>query len=223
MFSNCPYGEYHRVKGYSRRARAYHSFISGAREKFKGTPSLNQVSGDLVAVVGDYVYLPLHYLDNMVNPMKIGLVQKHFIRKEALTPELIITLCGYRPQALFGGEIRDYQEKHVPIFLRGLRDRLPSLLDQAIEIDPSIKTRVAKVTNVGRKAILESLKPNVGSFVDIHGAHWSYDGQYITSKDSHVGFALVYKIAEVRILPVSGQEVKVTDDAQVTDITVFTD
>lgn len=216
----CPYGKRVRVRGPTPRARSFYSFISDAKKAHEGLPWLGSPSGDSVALVGDYVYLPMAHMHNYVNSVEIEGMKGQFVPRSSLTPAVVKMLLEYRPQALFGGEIRSYQNEGVPIFARGLLECLPELVAEVKREYPSLAVYFAKTTNVGRKARLSTLKPDVGTFVDIHGASWRWDGEYLYSENSRGAFMLT-RFSEVRIKPLPDEFVKVTDDAQVTRETIF--
>ena len=73
------------------------------------------------------------------------------------------------------------------------------------------------MTNVGRKARLKTLTPNIGEFKDIHGGLWTWDGMYITSENTKASFTLVEtrEIEECRIKPKDDIIVQVSDERQV--------
>jgi hypothetical protein len=92
-----------------------------------------------------------------------------------------------------------------------------------IEQSEHAKRIYQSFTNVGRKAILDTLTPNIGKFVDTHGDGWTWDGEWLASTNSHSPFMLVKKFSEIKIKPDKGQVVKITDEKQVNSETRFVD
>lgn len=217
----CPYAEYRRKRGPTRRAASYSKFISEAKQQYQGVSCLNSPAGDSVHVVGDYVFLPLSYLKNFVNPLEInGLRHEKFVPMSELNAQLIVKLVNFKPLALLGGEIKSYQERHVPDMLRGLKELFPDLVREAVSIDPELAKRFEQTTSVGRKALLRTLKPNCGTFKVTHKADWVWDGEYLTSINYPASFTFT-RFSEIKIKPLADEYVTVTSDEQVTSETIF--
>ena len=124
-----------------------------------------------------------------------------------------------------GGEIKSYQDESVPLFLLHLREQFKELYEQLVETYPRAAEILSKHTNVGRKARLGSLTPNVGTFNETSSskveAHWVWDGEYLTSVDKKTSFLIVYNFSEIRIKPSLDAVVTITDEAQVNESTIF--
>lgn len=169
----------------------------------------------------NYVYVPVAHLKNYVNSLDIGSKYDKFIPRDRFTAKMIVDIANFRPEALFGGVITSYQKEEVPKFLKSLKEVFPELAEEACKLDPSLRSRFESVaSNVGRKAYLSTLEPNVGTFKDIHSGEWKWDGEYILSTNSHMSFGLC-SFSEVRLKPLARQVVVISDDAQVTDKTEF--
>jgi hypothetical protein len=144
-----------------------------------------------------------------------------FLKKENFTPEVIIELIKFRPRTIFTGEeIKTYQEKVPPLFLKHLSEQMPEFFKLVIGTDEYCKKRYSEFSNIGRKAIVQTLSPNIGLFKDIHGGLWSWDGDNLFSKNSKMSFGLC-KFSEVTLKPLKDQVVCITDEKQVNDLTVF--
>jgi hypothetical protein len=85
--------------------------------------------------IGDYIYL--HYAHINMNEGVPFLAKSYlfssgmpFLLKKDFTLENIIKMIKFRPQALFGGEITEYQQKTVPLFLQHLQLKYPELFGQ---------------------------------------------------------------------------------------------
>ena len=144
-----------------------------------------------------------------------------FLKKEKFTKENIEYLIHFRPQAWMGGEITTYQKEEVPKFVKHLQEKCPGLFKEVLEYDPTIQTIVAAYSYKGRKAILQTLTPNIGKFVDIHKGEWIWDGEYLISLNSHASFMRVNKFDEIRVKPKGRDEVQITEDSQVNEKTEF--
>ncbi len=239
----CPYGHYHKYEGFTPKARAYATWINEQKKKYEGIPYIKEHS-EVLASVGDYVFLPYTHMDMA----DVGWIQKDtglfgkgcaFLKKELFTPETILKLINFRPQAMMGGEISSYQQESIPKFVKHLQEKCPDLLKEAerLEIKKALnlgktneenhffKSRIRRILEEysykGRKAILQTLTPNIGKFVDIHKGEWLWDGEYLTSLNSHASFMLVDKFDEIKIKPKPRITVTITEDSQVNDKTEF--
>lgn len=238
----CPYGSYRKYTGFTSKARGYSSWIEEQEKKYEGVPYLKDHT-DILAFIGDYVFLPYSHMDMA----DIGWIQRNtgflgkgcaFLKKELFTPQTILNLIDFRPQAAMGGEIRNYQEKSVPKFIKHLQEKCPDLLKEVEKLEIKkvldlghknegsfFRSRIRKILEEysykGRKAILQTLTPNVGKFIDIHKADWVWDGEYLTSLNGKASFMLIDKYDEIKIKPKERAEVIITDDNQVNDKTEF--
>lgn len=213
----CPYGLWHVETGYTRRANRFREWVRARMQKYDGVAFLDIPSVKL-AVVGDFIYLPYPHMNNMKELFEKGC----FVPKEKFTVDKVLELCRLRPQAMFGGEIKSYQKDVVPSFVVHLREKMHGFYEELCKRDSSIAERLKSYSNVGREALLSTVKPNVGVLTGIHGDEWAWDGEYLTMTGKQAGFALV-KHSEVRIRPVDGAVVKVCSEDQTDDKTVFID
>ena len=221
-WQRCPYGKFRTQTGYTPRARAYGTWIYDRKKEYE---NVGRLSGhtDMMAIVGDYVFLPYAHMtmnENVPFIAKGGafLHGNCFLPKEHFTIDNIIKICNFRPQALFGGEIKTYQQEEVPKFLIHLSECMPDLFDVLCGQYERAKTAFEERNYVGRKALLSTIKPNIGELKDIHGGLWTWDGTYLTSKNSHASFLLIERkeYTELRIKPTEEAIVKITDNDQVT-------
>ena len=179
----------------------------------------------------DLVYIPISFLglnENIEFVSGGGFFSNNLpiIKRSDFDNEEFISkrIVNFHPRALMGVVIWDYQEKEIPKFLQWLKDLDPALFDKvkALNLD---HPAFAKMTNVGRKAVLQTLNPYVGAFIDIHGGIWSWDGEYLYSSNSCASCVIIgmREIQECILKPTDGAIVKVTDDNQVNDNTEFID
>jgi hypothetical protein len=224
-WDKCPYGKKNYEFGYTKRAKKYREWINEKKENYKDIGSLSNYS-KMMAVVGDFVFLPYSFM-NMCEKVpfehKGGFMLEGslFLPLKDFTVENIKLLVEFRPQALMGGEITSYQKEEVPLFLMHLKEQMPDLYKSVCEISDVAKIKSEKITNIGRKARLFSLTPNVGKFIDIHKGEWIWDGEWLTSLNSSASFMLVRDFEELKIKPIGNPLVTITDEQQVNENTVF--
>ena len=225
--NRCPYGQYHKETGFTKRAGKYSSWIREQEEKHQGIQCLSCPT-KVMTVVGDYVYLP--YAHMTMNEDVPFSQHSHFltsgncfIERVHFTVDNIINLVEFRPHAMMGGEIKSYQKEEVPKFLQHLKEQMPKLFNAVTQKSDHAMKLLGEFSNIGRKAILETLTPNMGQFKDIHGGLWTWDGKALRSTNSKTSFMLVNKIKELILIPEDNQKVTITDEQQVNNNTVFLD
>lgn len=225
----CPYGKQTCSEGPTMMAKSFSKWCSDEKEKYVGESERLSSPNDGIYNIGDYVYLNYAHIefDNHKVPflrmstfMTSG---RPFLKLEDFNLETIKSIVDNRPEAMMGGEIKDYQNKSVPLFVRHLSEKYPELYKQLIAEYPERMLTEKQLSNIGRKAKISTLRPNIGEFVDIHGGKWAWDGEYLISSNSKASFMLVDSFSELRIKPSEAAGVKVTDDAQVTEETIFID
>jgi len=223
-YSRCPYGTYSKIDGFTRRARKYYSWLSDKKDLYKDVLDALRQASDVMAIIGDFIYLPYSFMtmnDDIPFKEKGGFFAKGccFLNKEFFNIDTVVKICTFRPQAMMGGEIKSYQKEEVPKFVKHLSEQFPDLYKELCNRLENISN--ISLTNVGREAYLNTLKFDVGEFKDIHGATWQWDGKYLISNNSHASFMLISKFDELRLIPREDVTVKITDDNQVSDKTIF--
>lgn len=225
---NCPHGSWECATGYSMMANKFYSWISEFEQAHKDAYRARLKAPKKLEYFMDMVYIPISYLSlnegiafirggGMFNSAK-PVIARELFTKEFISEKII----KFKPRDLFGGEIKDYQEKEVPKFLLWLKQLDYALYEQVREMNPGYHG-FAGMTNVGRKAVLQTLNPNTGTFTDIYGGIWTWDGEYLYSNNTHASFTLIEtrEIQECRLKPKGNVIVKVCDDAQVNYKTEF--
>lgn len=186
----CPYGWMRTVTGPTRRAASFGTFIRGARERFKGVPFLKAPPNRL-AFVGDYAYLPYTHMSMCMDVPFLAhggafRTDIPFIHKDDWTIENVLKLVRFRPEALLGGEITDYQRKMVPLFVQHIRELDPPMFAKLAEEIPSYDVAP---NYVGRSAYLNTLRHGISINANVHKDYpvcWHWDGEKLTTKSQHV-------------------------------------
>lgn len=156
--SNCPYGKRSKKYGFTPRAQKYNEWIIDKKKKYEGITYLNGYSMDILHVIGDYIFLPYSFM-NKCEKIPWGIEANYqnggafysgsyWLKKEHFTKENIIELIKYRPQALFGGEITEYQKKIVPKFIIHLKENFPDIVEELCEEVPKVKEVLESHTDI---------------------------------------------------------------------------
>jgi hypothetical protein len=219
--NRCPYGRYTEEEGFTKRANGFYEWMSKREEKY--SELINAVTIDLnkLAVIDEYVYLPLPWLKNYVNKVE-GLVNGSFIKLEDFTVEKINEIFEYRPQALFGGEIKAFQREHIPRFMQHLKEELPKLYEKFLKKYPEKAERILeKIENfVGRKAYVKTLA--IGAVINESNGKFIFDGEYLVSDNWKSAFLpFRAKTSVLSILVTDEMLIDITDNAQVDENTKF--
>ena len=131
-----------RINGYSRKAKSYGKIRKNYKEQY---PELEDKYRKIQLTDGTYfngfVYTTLPYLeDNQViqDKMKeIDTVNKfEFIKKELFFDEEFVTaLLTHKPTDCFGKELKEWQEKKLPNFLKNLKLRSKIIYKELLKYD----------------------------------------------------------------------------------------
>jgi hypothetical protein len=136
FLSRCVYGRFDSSKSPSPRAKGFYTWKDEQKKLIETLPRCPSFSvGNFIEEIGDYVYL--NYSHITMNEGVPFLAKSYlfdsgmpFLLKKDFTLENIIKMIKFRPQALFGGEITEYQQKTVPLFLQHLQLKYPELFGQ---------------------------------------------------------------------------------------------
>lgn len=191
LFGHCVYGKVRREEGYTTNAyRNGGAWRTKARETAKaGPPDLDYPNPQAVTYIGDYVWLPYPFM-NHSDGERLGTKfpsysswlssGSEFMKREDFTPEMVVLLCRLRPQALMGGEITDYQKKHLPRFLYDLGKIDPDLLKAAIALYPVIEQKLPKLADLkNAMAQISKITPGTRVSLEKDGISGLWDGEHI--------------------------------------------
>lgn len=229
---SCPYGRPSYEGGPTKRAKKYRTWISDRKERHKDQFRKLGSYKDMIAVVGDYIFLPYAHMNMNKNVPFLahgGVFANgsHMIPAKDFTPDMIANILSYSPQAMIGGTITSYQKEVIPKFVKHLQENMPDMFSDVAAIYPSIKEILTSYSYVGRKAYLHSLRSGV-TLLKYHDTsnlktqNWIWDGTYLSSIDTGLSFAIVeYSEISIRIKPKDGVTVEITSDDQVDNNTKF--
>lgn len=228
--SRCKYGRISVAHGYTSRAKKYYEFDSEYR-KHESLHKLRYPSKKL-GLIGDIVVFPYPHiyiketesgelkLDNPCFGSNIA-----FINYDKFTAEFINKLCSFRPQAMMGGTITDYQKKEVPLFLAHLKEVLS---ERYAEVKAKYPNLVREINYIGRKALLKTIAPSYVTYESRQypqfDEKWRWDGETLIRESGYVSSFNVtkdYEVLEIKIKPTDKSVITISSNEQVTDSTVF--
>lgn len=227
----CKFGSVNNIKGYTSRAQKYWKF----KNEWKEHEQYNKLSHppNKLGVIDDRVVFPYPYVRIKETETGLKITDPSFgnsiayIDMKKFTPDLIYRICTFRPQAMMGGEIRDYQKETVPLFLAHLEEVLPEKYESFIKAYPKF---AKKIDYVGREVLLKTIKPSmVYRKSDSHpnlNSEWYWDGEFLTYKGGYVsGFSVIkdYEIEQIKLKPSDKTVVNITNNDQVDKNTIFID
>lgn len=233
--TRCEFGKVQRIKGYTSRAKKYGEF----KRKWKEHDQYNKLSAPptKLGIIGDYIVFPYPYVQVfkndhgrwVVDHPALMLNKKEFIPMKDFTLDLIYRICSFKPQAIMGGTITDYQKETVPLFLDHLKELLPDTYEAFIQAYPQFKEK--EINYVGRKALLKTLKaPSLVRYKSKQypkfNECWEWDGEYLRYKEGYVSSFRVtqdYDVVEIVLKPTDEATVYIESNDQVTEKTVFVD
>lgn len=131
-----------------------------------------------ICKVADYVYVPLPYLHNYVNSLS-GIQNGHFISNKNFNADMVQEIITFKPYALMGGEIKNYQRKEIPKFIQQLKEEFNELYEEWSKKykDTAEKYKIT-ASNIGRSAYISTLKQG-SKIYDRHDNEWIVDGENI--------------------------------------------
>lgn len=189
IFGSCPYGEVRHQRGPTGRSNKIWDWIQEKRKEFADVGTDVSAPENKLAFIGGYVWLPYPHADMCKDVPFL----RHscafvsgidFIKCENWTLENVLTLIDFRPQALMGGEITDYQRKSVPLLIQHIRECDPEMWQQLIAVRPQYDVAP---NYVGRKALVKTLKAGIAipPKDDRYPVPWTWDGTKLTTNSKH--------------------------------------
>ena len=221
----CGIGNVNCVDGGTKSSKAYRRVWDEAKAH-EAYAKLKHPSHRMITRIGDDAFLTLNYIwleakengDISCQNPHIG-TNRLIVNRKMLTPENIKRICDFRPQAIMGGTIRDYQAKTVPLFLHQMRELFPDEYEAFRNAYPDFT--IVEPNWIGRRAKLATCNRTI-EVKDINGNVFRFDGDYLVCDCYRSAFApFNAKNAEIRIKVSDEMEVKITDNKQVTPETVF--
>lgn len=214
---SCPYSSSEKVIGYSRKASKFYDWVKEIKAKYKDTLFALKAPKEKVYSVGEYYYLPFITLSWCWEASFKSLFTHRFIKKTDLTAEVLTKILTYKPKAIMGGEITDYQNKDIPNLIKSIIRYSPELTEILRETGLNVDLSVP--SNVGRKAVLQTLNLNI--YVRIKDDRFFWDGTKLKAISRLSVICLLPGEWEVYLTPSSRLEVIIENENQVNENTEF--
>jgi len=231
----CPHGHIEVILGFNKKSKQCRPWIEQMKKEYGEYKRIKGSPPNKLAIVGDWVYIPYaHMTMNTSLP-----VERHdslfvsgtpYIKIEQFTIGVIKSIVDFHPRALMGGEITQYQEETIPTFLIHLMEVFPFLYSELIKLYPEYiaKYELVDKSCIGRTALLKTTNPyniSIGkhtfSWNGTHLISINYDTLWIDVKNANGSKAI--KDISVSIVPADDAVIKIENDGQVNDNTVFID
>jgi len=172
--------------------------------------------------VADYMYIPLLYLKNYVNSLPY-IENEYFIPDKDFNIDTIQEIVTFKPQALMGGTIRNYQKKEVPKFIRQLKEEFNDLYEEwSKKYKDTAKKYEISASNVGRRAYINTLKQG-SKIYDRHDNEWIVDGENIICRQWKTWLPFGETSTIVKIKITDDMIYKVKDDNTTDENTKYVD
>lgn len=230
--SRCKYGRINNIKGYTSRASKYYEFKSKWQKhekysKLSYPPNKLGLIGD--TIVFPYPFIRIKESENgelrIENPGFGSSIA--FINSDKFSIDFINKLCKFKPNAIMGGIITDYQNKTVPLFLSHLKEVLP---DKYNELVNKYSTLSNEINYVGRKAFLQTINPSYVFYKSSNypefNEKWYWNGEILTYSSGYVSSFNVtkdYEILEIKVKPSDKSIINISSNEQISEKTVFVD
>jgi hypothetical protein len=239
--ARCLYGQFRCQEGPTKKARGCREWVAKVRETHKDC--LNKLSSppDKYAYVGEYIYFPYSFatMNESIPFLAHGGFMRTdncFLPKDHWNVATICNIIDFRPYALMGGEITDYQKTHIPLFLLHLAERDPQLYEAVLAAKPEYKTRYnLEVKNyIGRTAFLKTLNHpltivmNDKEYQGKYQVKWLWDGNKLTTDSRSAynntwGEFKEFSKLGIELVPTDQTKIKVQDNSWVNKNTIFED
>ena len=222
FYRSCPNGKQTRMEGYTTRARKFREWITANRVKYaKYLGKVKSADTSRIVSVGTHMYVPqADIIPTMYGKDTFGAVS--FLPVSDWTVENIAN-AGLNASKVHGRWSERYIKRSLTPFLKQVREatRGTDVFEKVCELYPRARELV-RTTDVGRKALLRTLTPNVGEFRTSSATtdSWTWDGTYL---HGHMNGLLTIAKGAARVTPDPETYVTITDDGQVNDTTIFKD
>lgn len=218
-YIKCPHSKRITDIGVTKRAKSFGIASERWKEEYKTDI---KIQNKVICECGDYIYLPYTYLSTYRGKIFEELENNYFLSKKYFDIEHIHKIITYKPYALMGGEITNYQKQEVPKFIRHLYENYNDLYNQYIEKYPEMKNlcESCNCNHVGRKAYLYTLNEGA-TFQDCHKNTWIKKDNYMVCENYSTWLAAGTKARKCMQKIMGDEIVEITSNDYVSEETIF--
>jgi len=227
----CKFGKKTTTRGYTSRAAKYYDF----KNQYKQDDCYNKLCypSDLAAKIGDCLFLNLVYVrvdkrteeDEKWKRDINGYIIENagfrnggdFIPISDITNELLYATFNYRPRAIMGGEIKDYQSKVVPDVLVSLKKCAPEIYKNFVAEHPKYDM---EPNYVGKYAYIKTMV-NGSTLIDCHGNKFILKDGKLVGRNIERGFVPFHGVMDCIVDVSETQTYKIDDNSQCNENTRF--
>jgi len=227
----CKFGKNAVTKGYTSRAAKYYDF----KKKYTSDEYYNKLSypSDLAALIDDVLYLNLKYTlvrkrtenddrwGKEVNGCLISEVGfcsgDTWIPISEATNDLLYSIFSYRPCAMMGGVISDYQAKVVPDVLMSLKKCAPKIYSGFVSKYPQYDLAP---NYVGKYAYIKTMT-NGSILTDCHGNKFTLKDGKLVGEGIKRGFTPFDGTMDCVVDVAETQTYKIDNNSQCNENTKF--
>lgn len=227
----CKFGKDSVIRGYTSRAAKYYDF----KRKYEKDESYNKLHypSELAAVIDDFLYLNLKFTRVWKRTEKDEAWRKDvngylisdagfgsksvFIPMPDVTNELLYAIFSYRPCAIMGGVIQDYQSKVVPDVLMSLKKCAPKIYSNFISEYPQYDL---EPNYVGKYAYIKTMV-NGSTLTDCHGNNFTLEDEKLIGKNIKRGFTPFDGVMDCIVEVADSKTYKVDANSQCDENTKF--
>ena len=151
---HCPNSSVSSSTGPTKRAKSCDSWIADMKNRIQKTA---ETEDKKLSKVAGYYFLPMPFLDTIAGKLD-GVVNNHFVADDEFDADFIQRVVTFRPRTFFENQvIKDYRDKHVPIFIQQLKEEFPELYFQWSKKYPEEANQFEELSPVGRTVYISSL------------------------------------------------------------------
>lgn len=234
----CKFGCINTIKGYTSRAAKYYTF----KKEYTDDEKYNKLSypSDVFGIIGKTIVMKIPYVyivkktevkntasyrkcvgDYFIDDPGFCSNNTLFMDMEDLTDELLFAILSFRPRAMMGGIITEYQSKVVPDIVTNLKKIIPDFMGEFLTNHPEYDL---SPIYVDRYVYMYSLVDGA-KIQDCHNTVYIFDKknmQLICDCSTYKGWDFFGGKPNTLTIPVTDKmTIKVTDKCQCDENTVF--
>lgn len=213
----CPLGMLQMIDGGTKRSKAFTRVTAEARSD-ECYGKLRRAYNTYFAVAGDWVIIggmsvKLNYSDTLSVESPGFTTNYVAIPKSEFTVDIIKKIYDARPRAFMGGEITSFTKDQLPFFFLQMKKTWREKYEEFAEAVPQVRDLVPNY--VGKWAKVSTLNRNV----PVDG--FEFEGDYLVGEYTSGFLPFSARSAYIRIPITDELKVKIKDNNQVTEDTVF--